>query len=133
MVEIFAECSLFHHHREAAVGSRDPADVGLHCLLATHTLEALLLQDAQELGLQARRQLADLVQKERPPFGQLDPAALTCVCAGERALFVTEELALQKLRRKRGAVDGDERLRGPRAPAMHCACGNLLARAAVAE
>src|SRR5690606_25591174 len=58
-----------------------------------------------ELGLQARLHLADLVEEDRPAVRELELAGLFRVGAGERALFVTEELALEQLRRERGAVD----------------------------
>ena len=61
------------------------------------------------------RQLADLVEehasRRRPPRGGR-PCA--CVGAGERALLVAEELALEERLGERGAVERDERARRAR-------------------
>ena len=44
-----------------------------------------------------------------PPDGQLDLARLGLLGAGERAAFVAEQLRLEQLLGKRGAVQRDER------------------------
>jgi hypothetical protein len=63
VIEIFAERAAADHLGEVAVGRGDDAHVDLDRLLAADALEAELLQDAQELGLQAQGQLADLVEE----------------------------------------------------------------------
>ena len=68
-----------------------------------------VLEHAQQLGLHAEGHLADLVEEERPPAGQLEPPLLLPVGAGERAALVAEELALQQLLGQGGAVDGHQR------------------------
>ena len=45
-------------------------------LRAAQALELLLLQDAQQLGLQRRRDVADLVEEQRAAVGQLEAADL---------------------------------------------------------
>ena len=85
------------------------------------------LEGPQELGLDRQREGADLVEKERPSLGQLEPSRPRRDRAGERALLVPEELRLgQRLRQRRG-VDGHERPiaprdspRGPSAPRAPC-------------
>ena len=53
--------------------------------------------------------------------------------AGEGALLVAEQLALEQVLRDRRAVDRDERLRGARAQRVHRLGQQFLARAALAE
>src|SRR6188474_3448830 len=115
MIEILAEPTLVDHHAEIAVGRGDPAHVDLERAAAADALEAALLQDAQELGLELGLELADLVEEERAAVGQLEPAALALGRAGERALLVAEQLALEQLLAQRGAVDRHERPRLARA------------------
>ena len=86
-------------------------------------------EHAQELGLQRRVEIADLVEEERAAAGRLEAARAARGRAGERALLVAEELALDQRRRQRREVDGDERLararrvaRGWRAPPAPCRC-----------
>ena len=62
---------------QVPVRGRDHAGVALNLLPAPYALEALLLEEAQELHLDRRGQLADLVQEERTSGGGFDvPLAL---------------------------------------------------------
>src|SRR4030095_10092994 len=95
---------------------------------AADPLEPLLLQDAQQLGLELGLELADLVEGERAAVGELDPAALALGRAGERALLVAEQLALEQLLAERRAVDRHERARRARALGVDRARGGLPSR-----
>ena len=77
-------------------------------------------------------QLADLVEEDRPAIGLLEVPLTFSDGAGEAALRVTEQLALEQLRRDRGHVDGDERPAGARAQAVDRAREQLLARPGLA-
>ncbi len=63
---------------------------------------------------------------------QLEDAGPAIVCAGEGALFVTEDLALEQRLGNRGAVDGHERERRARAQLVDGLRDELLARARLA-
>jgi len=59
------------------VRGREDTGVAANLLPASDALEALLLEKAQQLNLDRRRQLTDLVEEERAPRGGFDmPAAL---------------------------------------------------------
>ena len=95
-------------------------------------LERPLLQESQQLGLQARRHLADFVEEQRAALGHLDAPRLIADGAGEGALGVAEELAGQKLLGEGGAVDRYEGALAPRAfqvhrPREHALPGSVLA------
>ena len=77
-------------------------------------IEFPLLQHAQKFGLQHERHLADLVQQQGPPVGQLELAGIARQRPGEGAAHVAEQLGLQQVLGDRGAVDGHEGL-APRA------------------
>ena len=92
----------------------------------------LFLQDAQELGLQIERHLADFVEEDRARAGHFEQPRLVPVGAGERAFHVPEELAFQQVGRQGRTVDGDERLaRMPQV--MDGPRGDLFAGAGVAD
>ena len=63
--------------------------------------------------MQLRRQLADLVEKDRAVIGQLEETNLPFLGVGVRALFVSEQFGIEERRREAGAVDFDERTTGP--------------------
>ena len=88
---------------------------------------SLILQDAQQLDLRARRHLADLVEKQRAALGLLEQAALARFGAGECAALVAEQLAFQQIVRQRAAVDRNERKIAARAQVVERARGQLLA------
>ena len=77
---------------------------------AADTLEGLVLEHAEQLGLERGPDVADLVEEHRPAVRDLELAALLLVGPGERALLVAEQLGLEKLLGQGHAVDHDERL-----------------------
>src|SRR5262245_12460643 len=99
---------------------------------AAQALELAELKHAQELGLRGQRQLADLVEEQRPAPRELEPALLARVRAGERAALVTEQLRLEQRLGQGGAVDLDERHRPARRVVMNRMRDELLARAGLA-
>ena len=80
-----------------------------------------------------RRQLADLVEEERAAVGLREEAAAGAVGAGEGALGVAEELALEQRLRDRGAVHRHEGLVAARRLRVDRAREHLLAGAALAR
>ena len=98
VVEILAEPPARHHLAQIAVGRGDDAHVDAHGLAAADPLELALLQHAQELDLRLGRQLADLVEEQRPAVRQLEPPLAPLHGAGEGPLLVTEQLALDERR-----------------------------------
>ena len=115
VVQVFAEAGLTHERLDVAVGGGDDAHVDLDGLVAAQALEALVLEHAQQLGLQPEAQFAELVQEQRAPVGLLEAAGAGLVRAGEGAFFVAEQLAFEQGLRDVGAVDLDERLLAARA------------------
>ena len=61
---------------EIGAGGRDQSSVGLHRVCPAQTLELTLLQDSEQLHLDRGIDIADLVEKERAPGGQLETPLL---------------------------------------------------------
>ena len=95
----------------------------LHRLGAADAPDLALLQHAQELRLHCAPMSPISSRKRVPPCGLLEEAALGLHRAGEGALGVAEQLALEQRLGQRGAVDGHERAR-----ARAASCG-WIARA----
>ena len=83
VVQVLAEPAGGDLLGQVAVGGRDDAGVGAEGLGPADPLELALLEDAEDLGLGRQRQLADLVEEDRPAGGALEPAGLLPVGAGE--------------------------------------------------
>ena len=94
---------------EVLVRRGDDPRVHADALRPAEPLEAGLLDDAQELGLDLQGHVADLVQEQRPAVGELELAPLPLHGAGESAPLVAEQLAQQQALGEGRAVDGHER------------------------
>ena len=71
---------------------------------------------AQELHLNLHRQVADLVQENRPAVGELEPPLAHADRSREGAFLVPEQFAFNQRRRQRGTVDAYQRAGLPPAP-----------------
>jgi hypothetical protein len=93
---------------QVLVGGGQDAHVHRDRLAAADALDLARLQRAQQLGLRLRPQVADLVQEERAPAGQLEAAAPPLRRAGEGAPLVAEQLRLHQVARDGRAVEPHE-------------------------
>ena len=85
------------------------------------------LEHPQELLLLTQRDVGDLVEEQGAAVGHLEPADAILPGVGERALHVSEQLALEHAFRHAAGVDRDHRPPGPRtrrraAHAPPCPC-----------
>ena len=118
---------------EVDVGGGDEPERGRNRALAADPLDLLLLDGPQQLGLEIERQVADLVEEERAAARQLELADPLLHGAGEGALLVAEQMALDQVPRDRRHVDGDEGAVGVLRVAVDAARQQLLAGAALPE
>src|SRR4029450_1207871 len=93
----------------------------------------MLFEETEELALELRRELADLVDEDRAAVRRLEPSGLVLPGAREGALHVAEELALHQMLGEGRTADRDERSRRARAPPVnrrrqHVLAGSALAR-----
>ena len=131
VVQVLAEAALADLLLQVPVRGGDDAHVDMKRLLASYALERTLLQDTQYLDLGVLVDLPDLVQEDGASVRKLEAALLLADGTGERALLMTEELAFQKRRRQRCAVDLDERPLAAVREAVYRIGDELLARAAL--
>ena len=130
--QILPERAATDRRLEILVGGRDHPDVDFQWLGAAKPLEFPLLEDPQQLHLGAEVDVADLVEQQRSAVGQLEAALLALLGAGERALFVAEELRLDQRFGQRSATDLDERLPRPQRVVVDGLRDELLAGARLA-
>ena len=90
-------------------------------------LELPFLQHAEKLHLNLLWQITDLVQEDRAAVGQLETPLPRRHGARECAFLMTEQLAFDQRRRKRGAVDTHQRTGMPPAPLVQRAGEQFLA------
>ena len=100
---------------------------------ATDPLQLTLLQHPQQLHLHRRGHVADLVQEQRPTVRQLEPSLAPGARTRERALLVTEQLALDQALGHRPAIELDERASGSIRRHVDRVGDQLLARPVLTE
>src|SRR5215469_4456999 len=94
----------------------------------SQTLELLLLQDPQQLGLQRQRHISDFVQEQSPTVSHFKAADFLRKGPGKRAFFVAEEFAFQQVKWNRRAIELYERSSAALAGVMDVPGDQLLAR-----
>ena len=105
IVEVLPEPRLADHGGQILVGGGDDPDIDPSRPGAAQSLELAMFQDAKELRLELDREIADLVQENRGPVGDLEPASLPGQRPRVRAPFAPEQLCLDQGGRQGGAVD----------------------------
>src|SRR5690606_36724056 len=127
VVEILAEPAGGDLLLQRDVPRRNQPEVDRHRLTAPQPLDVPLLQDAQQLHLDGRRDGGDLVEEEGSTVRLLEQAAPVRYRSREGSLHVAEELALQQRLGERGAVDRHERTARPVGELVDRSCHQLLA------
>jgi hypothetical protein len=94
---------------EVPIRRRDQTDIDWNRCSTADLVDLTLLERAEELGLNRKLELADLVEKERPAGSELEFAFLPSVRSSECSLLVTEQLAFHNAFRQCRAVDDDDR------------------------
>ena len=72
--EILPEGALLHPFFQVPVGGADDPHIGVDGLIAAQPLKLPFLEKTQELDLEGRGKLADLVEKEGAAVGLFEPA-----------------------------------------------------------
>ncbi len=106
--EVFAEETFGEHLFEVAMGGGEDADIDGEDLVAADAGDDAFLEDAKELGLGGKGEVADLVEENGAALGLFESADAACDGAGEGAAFVSEEFGFEEGFGDGGAIDGDE-------------------------
>src|SRR5205085_4371106 len=93
---------------ELSIGGSEHAHVHMERVVDADALHLAFLQHTQELRLDVKRQLSDLVEEQRRAVCGAELAEPFFVGSGERALLVAEQLALGDRLGKRGTIDVHE-------------------------
>src|SRR3954468_15614540 len=108
VIEILAEAAVGGHRVEVLMGCANDAGVDRDWLAPTNPLDHPLLEEAEELDLEGKRDVADFVEEQRPALGELDLAHVRLDRARERTALIAEQLCFEQALGDGGAVDRDE-------------------------
>src|ERR1019366_7792360 len=115
VVQIFAKLSLANQGQQVRVGGGDDAGSQAHDFRAAQALQFFLLQEAEQLGLEAQRHLADFVEEQRASLRRLDSSRVGLHGSGKRAPCVSEQFGFEQGLRDGGTIDHCERAPSARA------------------
>src|SRR5262245_61340356 len=124
--EVLAEPAIPGIAAQVAIRRGDDARLKGKRLRRAERPDFPLLDRPQQLHLELRRGIADLVEEERAPLSRDEEPLLVAVCACERAALVAEELALNQVFGQCPAVHGLEGLGLAFAGIMNCPGYKLL-------
>ena len=116
-VEVGAEAALVHLGAQVAVGRRDHAHVDRPVDAGADARTSRFSSTRSSFGCRSSGSSPISSRKMVPPAASSNAPARRVCGAGERALLVAEQLALEQVGRDRAAVDDDERLARARAGA----------------
>jgi len=109
IVEILTKFSLADHSMEVPMGRRDDPDVRSEALGGAEGLVFSVFQHPKQLALYFQREISDLVQEERSPFGQSEPPWFVAFGVCEGSSCVAEQFAFKEGIRNSAAIDRDVR------------------------
>src|SRR4051794_12445683 len=112
------------------IRSGDTAEVDLDDLIASDAGNFPFLQHSQQVSLRLQTDVPDLVEKYRATFGNFKLPLLSILRSRERALFVSEEFALEQRLGQSAAVNCHKRMEAPHAGRVDRAHNEFFSAAA---
>src|SRR5262245_1523953 len=112
-VQILAQLAVPQRGVQVDVGRADQTEADADDAVAANRPVLAFLQHTEELGLQVRRHLADLVEEQRAPLGHLEEPFLVGLGARKGTLLVPEQFGLDQVLRNGRTVYLDEGALGP--------------------
>ena len=127
--QILTEAPFRHQLFQVLVRRGNDPHIHLDRHVPADPVEFAIRQHAQQARLGIGGHVADLVQEQRAAIGLLETPATLGGSAGERALFVAEQLGFHQILGDRGHVERDERVPATRAVLVQRLGDALLAGA----
>src|ERR1700693_57003 len=131
-VEIAPEALLLDRGGQILMGRRDEPDVHLTIVHVSQTPEAPFFQDLEQLGLDLKVHVSDLVEKQRAAVRAPQQSDLSRDGSRERPSFVAEELGLEELAVQARAIEIQKAFLATGAVAMEPGGQDSLARPGLA-
>ena len=130
--QVFPEVAVTDQFFQILVGGGDDAHVHMDRRGATHPVELILLQHAQQTGLGLQRHIADFIEKQGAAVGLLETPDPLAVGAGESALLVAEQFRFDQVLGDRRHIQRHEVLLAAHGVAVQGPGHQLLAGARLA-
>src|SRR5436853_872667 len=114
VVEILAEGPVLDRLFQVSMRCRQDADVHLDDFLTADPFKLAILQDLEQLRLEAYVHISDLVEQNGAAIGGFEHARLLLEGPGKGASLIPEELAFHQLRGQSGTIQLQKDFAGAR-------------------
>src|SRR5215831_1109841 len=94
--KVLTKTPFFHFAVKILIGSRDDPDVRIDRSRSAETLEFTVLQDAQQLDLDGRRDFTDFVEEKGTAIGQLESSFFAGIGARKCTFFIAEQFRFEQ-------------------------------------
>ncbi len=88
--QVLPEVAPFHQPFQILVGGGYDPHIDLHRFMTTHAVELAIRQYPQQPGLQLRRHVTNLIQKECAAIRLFKTPFTAALCSSESTTFMTE-------------------------------------------
>ena len=108
-IKIFAKAAGLHRRGKIHIRESNQARFDAQGFCPAQSFKRALLQNPKQFSLRSGRKRGDFIKNDGAVTAEFEAAKLALHRAGKSAAFVAEEFALDKLRRKTGAINFQER------------------------
>ena len=91
VIQVFAKLLQVHHVFQVLIGCGNDPDINGDRVFPTYPVEFIVLQDAEDFGLQGQFHIADFIEKQGASIGLLKFPHFGFYGPGESAAFVAEQ------------------------------------------
>src|SRR5216683_1040900 len=130
VIQIFPEAPRLHRFLNLHIGRRQHPYIRVDQVPPAESRILVVLKDVQQLGLQVRAHLRDLVEKDGALVGQFEFPGFGPYRTGKSSLLKTKQLGFQQLSGQRRAVHLHEWLVAPRRAQVNHPCHHFFPYAA---
>ena len=128
-IKIAAECLSLDHQPQVLVRGSDQAHIHEPIPYVPKSPKFLFFHDFQQLGLNVRIDVANLVEKDSATMTDLKQPGFGVNGPSERTLLMAKQLRLKELPRQPGAIEIDKRFFGAGAVLVKPGCQDALSAA----
>ena len=108
--QVLTETAVLYGGMEVGIGCADQPDIDGSLFGRSQAVYLLLFDHRKQFGLEHKRQVSDLVQKERAAGCDLKTSRLAFICIRKSSFFVAEQFAFKQVVRDASQVDRHESL-----------------------
>ena len=126
IVKVLTEISVLDHLLQILVRRTDKPYINRDSFSTTYTHDASVLDCPEQLRLQVKRNVSDLIKEKSSSVCLLELTDVVCMSIRERSFHMAEQFALEKSLGQGSGIYADHRLQSPVRPSVNLASQHIL-------